>query len=277
LAGVSSNEIARAFALGPVSLVMNLNWNTKPPQVTGTVTGTNGGSWTASLLAEEAITTPNSAAYTLLIPPTTNAPLLSPIGDGYATMTNHAGTVTLTGFLADGVAWNESVAESQSEYLAVYSTPYTNGGLVLGWLALTNDAPAGSLAWIRPPSTGGLYTNGFTNMVEVQGSAWTAPSMTNVTCLVLLMEQLDVFGAFLPAPLVFDVAVNCQGSVTAGQSLTNSLTTTVNLKTGLLQITFGNGKGTNVTAATGVILQNNDTGGGYFVTPTNAGAFTLQP
>jgi uncharacterized repeat protein (TIGR03803 family) len=279
VSGNASNQIARAAGLGSLSLVMNLNWETKPPQVTGTVSGKNGGAWTASLLAEEAGSGLGSAEYTLLIPPGTNAPLDSPIGDGYAVITNHNGTATLTGALADGTAFSESVAESESGYLAVYVSPYTNGGLLLGWLALTNGTPVGSLTWIKPASASGLYPGGFTNVVTVQSSIWKdelhiGPSLTP--------GPLDVSGAFLATPIIFNVAIDYSNNELAVELVvypggaTNSFSSAITPKTGLLKITFGNGNGKKTTSGTGVILQNNATGGGYFITSTNAGAFTLQ-
>ena len=48
-------------------------------------------------------------------------------------------------------------------------------GLLLGWLDLSGGAPAGNLTWIRPAAAGGLFTNGYTNVVTVQSSAWTNP------------------------------------------------------------------------------------------------------
>jgi hypothetical protein len=58
---------------------------------------------------------------------------------------------------------------------------------------------------------------------------------------------------------------------------TNSLTGSVNRKTGLFSLTFGNGNGTNTTMAAGAVLQNQTNAGGFFITPTNAGSINLQP
>ena len=56
LSGAATNQIKRASALGSLTLALALNLTNNPPQVTGTVQGTNGGMWTASLLAELAAT-----------------------------------------------------------------------------------------------------------------------------------------------------------------------------------------------------------------------------
>ena len=177
VSGNASNQITRAASLGPLSLAMHLNWDITPPQITGTVQGTNGGAWTAELTNELAGSGLGSAEYTLLIPPGTNAPTNSPGGYGYALITNHLGTATVTGALADGASFSQNIAESQNLRLAIYAAPYTNGpftnGLLLGWLDMSSGAPAGNLTWIRPAIAGGLFTNGYTNVVAVQSSAWT--------------------------------------------------------------------------------------------------------
>jgi hypothetical protein len=278
VSGYASNHIPRASGLGSLSLGMNLNWSTNPPQVTGTVEGTNGGAWTASLLAERAGANLPSAEYTLLIPPGPGAPAVSPGGDGYALITNHLGTATVTGALADGAAFSQSIAESETGLLALYATPYTNGGLLLGWLDVSGGAPAGTLTWIRPAAASGLFRYGYTNVVAVQSSAWSNPS-SDTNAILLLNEQLDVSGAFLAAPLVFNVAIdytNNDLAVFTGGA-TNSLSSSINPKSGLLKITFGNDNGKKTTDGTGAILQNHGLGGGYFITSTNAGAISLTP
>lgn len=55
------------------------------------------------------------------------------------------------------------------------------------------------------------------------------------------------------------------------------MTGTIAPKTGLLQITFGNGAGKATTVGYGVMLQDSTNGAGFFVTKTNAGAIQLTP
>ena len=270
LSGNATNQIPRASNLGPLSLGMTLNWDRKPPQITGTVQGTNGGAWTASLLAELAGSGLPSAQYTLLLPPGTN----SPAGDGYALITNHAGAVTVTGALADGAAFRESVAVSESGRLAVYAAPYTNGGLLLGWLDMTNGngAPEGELTWIRPASTSGPFTNSFTNLVPVQSQFWINPP-TDTPAILITNGQLVISSASLSLTFT-NVSVSNNTLVKLGGP-TNTLTGSINPKTGLLTIAFGTGDGRKTIAGAGAMLQNLNMGGGYFVTQTNAGSVSL--
>jgi uncharacterized repeat protein (TIGR03803 family) len=277
LAGDASNQIARVASLGAVSLTMHLDWDSWPPQITGTVQGTNGGAWSANLTNELAGTN-LSAQYTVLIPPGAGAPANSPGGDGYALISNHLGSLTVTGALADGTTFSQNIAETELHHMPLYATPYTNGGLLLGLLDLGSGAPVGTLTWIRPTATSGLFTNGYTNIVTVQGSAWTDPA-SDTNAILVRVEQLDVSGGFLSAPIDFIVGLDYKNEDLAVQAggPTNSLSSKIAPKTGLLTITFGNGNGANTTSATGTILQNHALGGGFFTTKTNAGAFTLTP
>jgi hypothetical protein len=270
VAGNATNRITRGSGLGSLVLGMNLNWNVRPPQVTGTVTGTNGGLWTASLLAELAGGSAHSAEYTLLLPPGANGPS----GDGYALLTNQAGTVNVIGALADGATFSESIALSEAGGLAIYAVPYTNGGLLLGRLGMTNGSPEGDLNWIRPPAAGTLFPKGFTNLVSVESSIWTNPP-TKTPAMPLTNAELVVSTASLA--LSFHVAVSSSNTLEKlGGLPTNTLTGSINPANGFLTVSFGNGNGGTITTGFGAVLQNTTNGGGYFVTKTNYGSISLQ-
>jgi hypothetical protein len=199
-------------------------------------------------------------------------------------ITNHLGTAIVTGALADGAAFSQNIAESEDHRLAIYAAPYTNGlftnGLLLGWLDLSGGAPAGSLTWIRPAAAGGLFPNGYTNVVTVQSSAWTNLGTKTPAISLPLGGQLAISNAFLAQPLDYIVLLGANDSLAkeAGNGTpTNSLTGSITAKTGLLSLTFGNGNGTNTTAGAGAILQNQNAGGGFFTTATNAGSIQLTP
>ncbi|MGA3179385.1 MAG: choice-of-anchor tandem repeat GloVer-containing protein [Verrucomicrobiota bacterium] len=275
VAGNASNHIARSTALGALSLAMNLDWNRTPPQVTGTVAGNNGGAWTAPLLAELAGSGLGSAEYTMLIPPETNSVAASPPGYGYATITNHDGAATLTGALADGAALSENIAESASGKLAVFATPYSNDGLLLGWLTLTNGAPEGDLTWIRPAASSGLFTNGYTNAVTVQSSRWTNPP-AHTAAIPLPLGLLEFTGVFPTLPLIVEVTLTTNNTLAELPGATHTLKGTINPKTGLLSVSLPDVIGKETISGSGVILQNQTNGGGYFVTKTNAGYILLH-
>jgi hypothetical protein len=89
---------------------------------------------------------------------------------------------------------------------------------------------------------------------------------------------LQISGGSLADPLSFLVAVNSKNTLTKLPSSpsTNSLTGTITPKTGLLTVTFGNGKGKATTTGTGVVSQDSTVAEGAFLGTTNSGSIKLQ-
>jgi hypothetical protein len=272
--GQATNYVQRAAKQGgPLTLEMTLNWNDSPPNITGTVSGTNGGAWVANLTAELAASVSSSAEYTAVM-----LPVGTPPGYGYILITNHAGAATLSVTSADGTSFSQNVPLSGAGDLPVYGNLYGSTGLLLGWLGLESGSPTGNLTWIKPAShSTALYMNGFTNLAVVQGSPWINP-LPQTAAIDLPAGQLDLSGGSLLAPLSFNVGVSTNNAlVKLAGSPTNSLTGSINPKTGLLTITFGNGAGKATTIGTGAALQNVNSAGGFFLGKTNAGSILLQP
>lgn len=122
-----------------------------------------------------------------------------------------------------------------------------------------------------------LYTNGFTNLVVVVGSLWTNP-LPHTAAIDLPSGQLDISGGSLLSPLTFYVAVSNNNALAKlPGSPTNSLTGSINARTGLLRISFGNGAGEAKTAGAGAVLQSVTNAAGFFLGKTNAGTILLKP
>jgi uncharacterized repeat protein (TIGR03803 family) len=276
VSGRFSTNIGPASASGGV-LKINLAVNRAARQIVGTVSNTQ---WNATLTAEMAGTSLPSAEYTLLFAPSSNAPANTPPGDGYALATNHAGTVTFSGQLADGTAITPSAAESQNGDVPVYASLYGNTGLLLGWINLTNleaAPPGNALAWIKKASRATLlYTNGFTNLLAGQGALWTNPP-AKTPAIVLPKGQL-VIASNANSILAFNVSVSNNNTLAklAG-SPTNLLTGSIAPQTGLLTLAFGNGSGKATTPGYVALLQTQTNGGGFFLGTTNAGFISLLP
>jgi hypothetical protein len=272
--GYASNRVPRAAAQGgPVALEMSLGWANG--EISGTVSGEDQGGWTNALDAEKAAASSPSSAYTVLLGPETNAAAEIPPGAGYILITNHNGSVNLSGAVADGSSFSQGVPMGVSGGVPVYYGKfYNNAGLLLGWLGFSNGTVEAQtpMAWIKPAAATGLYTNGFTNLLSVTGSGWTNPP-AGVPALSLSAGTLTLANSGFN--LDFDVRIASNTVVKVGTSPTNFLTGTIAPKTGLLQITFGNGTGTATTVGYGAVLQDSTNGGGYFVTKTNDGFIQL--
>jgi len=272
LSGRATNSFGTNAAGGGL-LMVEMTLETAPTnQIVGTVSSN---SWTANLTAELGVANPNSAEYTLLFPSAVAGSTNIPPGDGYALVTNHLGMVTLTGALADGSAFNETVPESQFSDLPIYASIYSNTGVLIGWVNLDNlesGTPTNALTWIKKLSGGAArYHGGFTNTLSVQGAPWsdTTPAMT--------LARGDLLLTNAGASLDFTVAVLKDNTITKlGGATPNSLSGTIDPKTGFLKVFFGTGTGTAVTEGLGAVLQDQDMAGGFFLTATNAGALLLQ-
>lgn len=255
---------------GPVAIEMTLN--PADGEITGSVSNLSAGGWVSPLDAEKSSTT-LSAAYTVLLSPETNAVGEIPPGDGYMLITNHDGNVTLTGALADGTSFSQSVPVGAAGDVPVFHALYNNAGLLMGWVNLSNGLVAAEtpMAWLKPAVRTGLYPGGFTNSLLVTGSVWsdmTSMALSDSGTLAISNSSLS---------LNFPVTLSESAVTKASDAPTNSLTGTIAPKTGLLTITFGNGNGRATTIGYGALLQNSTNGGGYFLTTTNAGAISLSP
>jgi hypothetical protein len=142
---------------------------------------------------------------------------------------------------------------------------------------MADGAPAGNLNWIKKAAPHSLlYSNGFTNLVIVQGAGWTNRSPS--AAIALPAGQLNLSGGTLLSPLSFAVAVNDTNAlVVTTNNPTNSLTGSINPRNGLLTITFGNGNGEATTIGKGAVLQDTTNAAGFFLDTTNAGSVILQP
>jgi hypothetical protein len=273
--GRATNVIKRSdSAGGNVILVLDADTNGNGI-VTGTVTNA---SWAtnASLWAHLSVATPGTTNYTLLLAPATNLPATIPGGYGYGLIANHGGTVSITGGLADGTTYSETVPNSISNIVPVYASLYQKTGFLFGWLNLTNLGTNASdeLVWIKGtlPNPTALFPAGFTNDVLIIGSLWTNPGAITLDST----SELSVSNSDLD--LTFPVAVkNNNVLYNPAASPTNSLTGTINPHTGQLQVTFGDGDGRQTLRGYGAMLQNLGSGAGYFTTKTNAGSMTLEP
>jgi len=278
LVGNSSNQITRATNLGPISLSLHLDWDIKPPLITGTVQGSDSGGWTSQLTNEIYSTGLGSAEYTMLVPAAADAPTNAPAGSGYALIADNLGRTAIYGVMADGAGFSQGVAVTENLKIPFFAPLYTNRGVVFGWLDLSGNSPTGNVTWVRESHSGRLFTNGFTNTITVQSSPWTNLGGSASAISLPHGAQLDLSGGTLAAPLDFGVVLSSNNVLSkAGALPTNSFSGSIAPKNGLLTVTFGNGDHQKTTTGYGAVLQNQNSAGGYFITTTNTGSIVLSP
>lgn len=248
------------------------------------------GTWSAALSADKA---QKVAAYagqhTMILPGSLN-PAASPGGDGYGLVNvSTNGFIKLVGALGDGTAIRQKVPVSEngdwplfaSVYLTTNNNAKVKGGLLMGWMSLTNGLD-GTLYLIKTPVPGMRYPNGFTNEVVPLTSTYTNSALFTNRVIELTSGSDGVVmlsGGDLPLSLTTLISLSTLNKFTAPATnttgVTNKLRLAVAVKTGKLTGSFKT-NGVTATALTGAVLQNANTGHGYFKTATNSGAFRLQ-
>lgn len=272
----ASNAIANKGSEGSLEVTMILTLNNSSPQLNGTIS--NAGWLSSNLTADLATNTPLFPAYTMLIPPDASS-ASAPIGFGYALITGIAATartpasVKITGALADGTVFSQSVPVSLDSYAPVYANLYGNHGLLLGWINLTN-AGWSSLVWVHPPVSSGLFTKAFTNISQIAISPWTNPPGSGA--LPGNFTVTETMGNTPVATNAFTITITNR-TLNFGKESgpATALTGTISAKTGLMKVSIGSGR--FKADGYGVVLLNGTNGGGYFLTTTNTGAIELAP
>jgi hypothetical protein len=280
LDGRATNHITRGTN-SALSLELNLDLS---PSGTDRITGTlSDGAWLADLLANRSVfnATSNAAPwaglYTLIIPGTTD-PTAGPGGDGYgAVKIDAAGNVKLIGKLADGTTLSQKAPLSKNGEWPLYLSLYSREGSLCSWVQFDTSLPAASLAgtlnWFKPTSTKGLYAAGFTNQTGLTGSSYSPPATKTDRVIAIPNGVVVLSGGELSSPLTNHVAISQDNKVT---STTAGFTFVFTLPRGLFKGTFLNPATARKVSFAGALLQNSDSGSGYFPGNSQSGQVLLE-
>jgi hypothetical protein len=269
--------------LNPLTINLQLISDENTNVIIGSVSD---GVWTADLNAYRAVfnakTNPAPAAgrYTLAIagqPGTTDVPG----GDSWGVLTiNPGGMIVFSGFLSDNTKISESIPISQEGNWPFYVPLYGNHGLISGWLAFTSVNSAtgsitGNVTWFKPEVPGAkYYPAGFHVRSDAIGSSYVRPVGGGPILDLGNNGVVSFTGGDLTDSVVNPIAIDALNRVT------NLGTNAMNLS---LSVTNGVFRG-NVTDPTsgqlfpvrGVVLQNENSGAGYFLGPTQSGEVRLE-
>ena len=239
-------------------------------RITGTISS---GNWTATVLAYRATYSkahPASLAgnYTLVI-----QPIDASMGNGVGTVSVDAsGNVKCALTLADGTKVSESTTIGKDGRWALYSQPYKNGGLAIGWITFgsPSDGFNGQCLWIKPPGSA-IYPNGLTNSLNVIGSPFKAPP---TAYHAWGGSQVVLSGGGLTAPVTNTITWGANNKISGSSSLKMS----VNAKSGLINgtLTVGPGK-SGAVPFQGVLFEKDDFGFGFFLGSSQSGTVTFTP
>ena len=269
--GIGTNAVTRkgASTLG-LALQADLNDSNL---ITGAVT--DPGNWTADLHLNRAAgsVSPVSFAgnYTLIFPGTNGGPEF-PTGDGFATASvTTGGKVKLAGTLADGTKLSQSAVIAANGQWPFYVSLYSGQGQILGWLTVTSSGlenVGGDVSWIKPAITAKMYPGGFNFVTHATGSIYNAAAapLIDFSPGVIILT-----GGNLAGPITNTVTVN--GTSASG----NGVSLTLSASKGTFKGSAANPPGKAKISFSGVFLQNQNFGSGFFPGTGQSGRVFFGP
>jgi len=267
--GVFSNNIVRK-GLSPISVQLNIDLAGNG--ITGVFSD---GTFISELIANKVVTSAGGTAgkYTLLIPGGVDG-VAQPGGDSYGTIVvSSTGAITLKGVLADGSKIAQKANLLSTGQWAFYVPLYSGKGSILSWLTFSNSVIDGNVDWFKPSGSGGkLYTAGFTNVTEAAGSSYVFTSGTpvlNFSSGILAVSNGNLSNSFIEG---FDLsAANKVTSTNATVKMT------ITTSTGLFKGSVADPVSGKTVSFNGVVLQQQNSGGGFFTGTTQTGRVHIGP
>jgi hypothetical protein len=270
--GIFSNSIPRK-KLPPLSIQLVSSTN---DVILGQLSSTN---WTADLRANRGIYSktnlaPQAGKYTLVIPGSAGS-ATQPGGDGFGTVTvDSTGHVMFSGTAGDGTKLSQKALLSGQGQWPFYLSLYSGNGMLLGWLNFTNQLTndiSGLVDWIKSPQpTAKIYPAGFTNQTAVLGSTY---GFTNgIRILNLTTGQVSLANGNLPQNITNPFVLGANNKIT----LTNKSSLSFTTSSGLFKGKILNPPGKAI-AISGVVLQKQNTGSGFFLGTNQSGRVFIEP
>jgi hypothetical protein len=275
--GHASSLVTRKQS-SPVQFDLQL-LSTTPRQIVGVVSNAN---WSAQLRADKAGfggtlgTCPFAGKYTLSLAGNISGQSL-PGGYSYGTLTiDAAGSVKFTGKLAEGSTFSSSAALSKEGAWPLYSSLYSGGGSIFGWITVTNSSEGdlrGIVNWFKPVTTSKLYPAGFAVESELSGSKFTPPA-SGVNLIPWTQGSISFEGGGLHPPFANTITTAARNKIVNGSS--NSLTLTLNATLGTFTGSAkAPGSATSIPLQ-GVWLQQWNIGYGFFLGTNASGAISIR-
>lgn len=238
--------------------------------------------WSAQLLANKVVYTVYNpcklaGTYGMVIPPD-DPPGQGPAGASIGVVkVSSLGSVVWVANLADGGKVSQSTRLSEDGIWPLHAAPYSGRGLNLGWIEVTTDGLGGDMAWIRPARIPGrYYTAGFTNLVEVVGSAYARPGAgQRVLNWPSAMGQLVFRNGGLSTPLAQGVFLDSNHRVFGLDG--RPMNVTISLLSGFVSGTVVNPATGKPLSFQGMLLQNRGAGAGFFWTGADIGEVEIRP
>jgi hypothetical protein len=236
--GRGSNSIPRT-GLSPLVLLFDCGTSNYAGVVFGTIAGPG---WVASVSGDRFLfnsrtnPAPWAGNYTLVLPGQNDTD--GPMGHSYGIVkVTPAGGVTFAGSLGDGVRVSQAASLSKEGMWPFYASLYSSKGLVISWLAVSNNSAvnvpdmAGLTSWIKlADPLARYYPAGFTNLCDAAGSIYNKPASITNHVLHLNQARVRFAGGDLAAAFTNAVDIIAASKVVNGS--TNLMSMSFNLSSG---------------------------------------------
>lgn len=264
--GSFSNNIARKGG-SPISAKLNLDI------ASGVITGVfSDGSFTSELIADRAVTSATASKYTLLFPGSADG-LTKPGGDSIATLSvSSSGAISISGIAADNSKMTQKANLLTTGQVPFFVPLYSGHGSMLGWLTVSNGVISGTVDWLKPSNAGGLYPAGFTNVTEATGSSYVFTK--GVPVLNFSTGILEVSNGNLSNTFIEGIALDSNSKVTSTNA---SVKMTITTTSGLFKGTVADPVSGRTLSFNGVVLQQQNLGGGFFLGTNQVGRVAIHP
>ncbi|HEY1172229.1 MAG TPA: PQQ-binding-like beta-propeller repeat protein [Verrucomicrobiae bacterium] len=265
-----------------LSIRFNLNWRNTPNLITGNLTTESG---MAEVLGDRLAfngkdrRTPYAGNYTVSLSSPTNAG--NPSGNGYALVqVAEDGRIQMKGLLSDGTAIEQTTYISPEGLWPFYLAPYGSRSLLTGWLRFGSESFAdlhGNLQWIRPSVAGtNAFAPGWQRSLTVIGSKYIPPARKQ-TVFGWKDGLVGLKGEGLPDLIVFKLQFKDNNDIILNGVTADIMNLKVSADTGHFTGQFVHPDFDKPVPMEGVMLQKQNHGMGFFLTPKAGGSVFISP
>jgi hypothetical protein len=266
---------------------MQLVTTNNAPIVFGSVSS---GSWQAALSGQRlyfSSKNPTTLAgkYTLVLQ-NTNTTAGMPNGHGYGTVVvKKDGTLAFSGRTADGTTISQSCGLSRFGEWPLYAAMNKQQGRVVGWLKMQKQSASSiqgtNVFWMKGPTSEKLYPGGFKLALQPLGSTYLSPTNKTVPVLSWTNGIANLYGGDMfsgdTAMFSFTRCYLRPRSTLIAEKGVENLNLKISLGAGTIEGAFTDAIAGKRVPIRGVLLQQQKCARGFFLAPSDAGAFSLAP
>jgi hypothetical protein len=220
--------------------------------------------------------------YTLSLQNTNLSPLV-PNGDGYATIRiSRSGTVAISGQTADGSKFSQSCGLSRLGDFPLYASLNGARGRLLGMQRLKKQTSSSILGpgsiWVKDPGPDTLYPDGFYLILNGIGSTFVSPASQPIfawTNGVISFHAGDLFTGDVAIWDFVPVALRPPARFVPDRS-TENVNVSASAGNGAVSGSFRDPITDLKAQIRGVVLQQQKTARGFFISTNSAGAFGMD-